>query len=284
MKILVIFTGGTIGSAVEDGFIAPGENKYRLIDMYRAKYGDDVIFETDNPFTILSENVTGDTLNALLYFVRAGLKKDYDGIIVTHGSDTLQYSAAALYFALGPVNVPIALVASNLVLDDERANGLPNFVDAVKYIAGGTPGVRISYEGIKHPVFALPQTIYEERIDELSVTELPVEFSPRTVDYISASSDVMWIKMHPGVSYYLSENTKAILFEGYHSGTLPTEDDVFKSFVQVAKRKNIPIYLVGAKQGTQYASCAAYDELGIVSLPRISPIAAYIWVWLYGRR
>jgi L-asparaginase len=49
----------------------------------------------------------------LITTVKENLSSDYDGIIVTHGTDTLGYSAAALAYALGNGTVPVCLVSSN---------------------------------------------------------------------------------------------------------------------------------------------------------------------------
>lgn len=46
----------------------------------------------------------------------------------------MQYSAAALSYALGNSCKPVMLVSSNFVLTDESANGLPNFAAAVDFI------------------------------------------------------------------------------------------------------------------------------------------------------
>ena len=97
MKLLFIFTGGTIGSTLDGAYISPDRSKaYRLIEAYAEKYGIDFEYDLTEPYTSLSENNTGLQIKALCSSVKASLGQGYDGIIVTHGSDTLQYSAAAV--------------------------------------------------------------------------------------------------------------------------------------------------------------------------------------------
>ena len=57
-KILVLFTGGTIGSITTDGIIdvEQGE-KYAVVEAYKSAYGDDVEFECRQVLNILSENM-----------------------------------------------------------------------------------------------------------------------------------------------------------------------------------------------------------------------------------
>ena len=63
MKILVIFTGGTIGSCLKNGWISTdATTKYRLLDRYKG--GKDV-FDTVEPYSILSENLSASEINCL---------------------------------------------------------------------------------------------------------------------------------------------------------------------------------------------------------------------------
>ena len=65
-KILVLLTGGTIGSKVENGVIDVGENSvYLLTSLYEEKFGKED-FEVRVPLQILSENMTMDSLLVLL--------------------------------------------------------------------------------------------------------------------------------------------------------------------------------------------------------------------------
>lgn len=202
MNILVIFTGGTIGSSVVDGYIAPEEGqRYKLIEDYRKIAPCPVIYQgvyadhphmqlsealyidTIKPYQILSENLNGDYINSLISCLKnamttctstdASAHTGYDGIIVTHGTDTLQYTAAALGYAFYDACIPIVLVSSNYILDDRRANGLDNFYYAIEYVRYFTekkaePGVYVSYRNgeerqlIHRAVRLLPHAPYED--------------------------------------------------------------------------------------------------------------------------
>ena len=112
MKINVIFTGGTIGSSHSDGYITPDPAaKYRLIKNYQKAFGTSVEFTVCNPYTILSENLSGKTLSLLMKSIKEGLEDNCDGIIVAHGTDTLQYSAIAAAYCFGSNTKPIMFVS-----------------------------------------------------------------------------------------------------------------------------------------------------------------------------
>lgn len=151
MNLHVIFTGGTIGSCLgENNLISTDKGSpYKLINLYKSKYANaaTIDFKTSNPYTILSENLDGDHLTLLIHEVANVLKEsDLDGIIVTHGTDTLQYSAAILGYIFNDAKIPIILVSSDFILEDARANGIINFHYAIDFIKAkrGT-GVFVSY-------------------------------------------------------------------------------------------------------------------------------------------
>ena len=151
MNIHVIFTGGTIGSFVgSNDYISTDKGSpYKLINLYKKSYANaaTINFTTSNPYTILSENLDGDHLSLLIKNVNEALSnKELDGIVVTHGTDTLQYSAAILAYVFNNAKIPIILVSSDFVLEDPRANGLINLHGAIDFIKrkAGT-GVFVSY-------------------------------------------------------------------------------------------------------------------------------------------
>lgn len=147
MKLLVIFTGGTIGSTVNEGYISTDRSKtYKLIEMYKALGKRQADFSVREPYTLLSEDLTGEHIAGLGSCVLENVNKGYEGIIITHGTDTIQYSAAVLGYLLADIDIPVLLVSSNFVLDDECANGLANFAAAVDFIASKAgKGVFVPY-------------------------------------------------------------------------------------------------------------------------------------------
>lgn len=134
--ILIIFTGGTIGSSVKNGIIAPDEGVYEeLLDSYERDYGSREGFAAMSPFSILSENATTDELGALCRMVDENNDKGFRGIIITYGSDTLSYAASFLGMAFkGRLSCPVVFVAGNKPLSEQGSNGFLNFNGAVRLI------------------------------------------------------------------------------------------------------------------------------------------------------
>jgi len=136
-NILVVFTGGTIGSTVSEGTInTSSAASFKLIQQFQQQYKNhqQIHFSTIQPLQILSENLSSCVWQTLIAAIEAQQPDQYDGIIITHGTDTLAYTAAALSFYFNAIKIPMLLVSSNYPLDDPRANGLGNFICAVEFI------------------------------------------------------------------------------------------------------------------------------------------------------
>ena len=135
--ILVIFTGGTIGSRVtDDGYISlDDEGAFEIVDMYGDEYGGRERFECIQPFTILSENAVLDTWNRLLEVLKDVDMGQWKGIIMTHGTDSVSYTAALLGTVYGKsLPCPLVLVTTDKPPAVQGSNALMNFAGAVQLI------------------------------------------------------------------------------------------------------------------------------------------------------
>lgn len=307
MNISVIFTGGTIGSSLgDDGYISPDERRPRmLIDMYTAQYGEKHRFSFSEPYSILSENLSAEYIVRLSDAVKRELDKNPDGIIVTHGTDTLQYTAGILGYIFCRADIPIILVSSNYPLTDKRANGLLNFSRAVDFIDGKYGnGVFVSYSNDLSETFihrasrVLPHTAYSAdvysvggyygRFDKNGYSENRNFFSYGNENLFGDATGllryrgkILRISSCPEMTLpQVDENTAAVLYETYHSGTICI-NDATRRFADECRRRNIPVFLTGAGDcGEEYATAKEYKALGFIALPKASPCAMYCKLWL----
>ena len=305
MNITVIFTGGTIGSSVQQDFVSTdAQMPYRLLAMYEAgqkKKGAAIpSFRTQAPYTTLSEYMDGSHLNRLITCVQSLLTTDdpdIDGIIITHGTDTLPFTAAALGMCFAYAEIPILLVSSNYILDDPRANGLTNFTAAVDYITsptlptavgiaycntGSTPKIYNALGVYNH--YPFDDSLYERSYDAYADAIAPVlqEFSDlrQTSVHFDTTCPVCFFQSMPGMQYHLPDDARAVLIHAYHSGTINTKDASLLALTEQAAQKKIPVYLTGiSAESTDYDSKAVYESLGIIPLPEYSPLVAYMYLW-----
>ncbi len=293
MRILVIMTGGTISSFERDGYLAPQSD---IGDILKSEYikvtnDKDTEFVFLSPFTILSENLSYKSLNALSDAVRSNIDKGYDGIIITHGTDTLQYSASLIGFQFSDTKIPIIFVSAAYPLSDKRTNGFVNFISAAEFIKKGVGGVFVSYKNDrdKESKMHLATRLFthnESRSDIESMGEtfelLEKYESKKLPDFkLSPYSGVLSISMTPGDNFsYSLENVSAVIIRPYHSGTVNTESDDFKEFLEKAKNKKIPVFLVNSREGIGYESTKDFENLPLIVLPPSAFPAIYIKCWI----
>ena len=105
-----------------------------------------------------------------------------------------------------------------------------------------------------------------------------IQETPETPD---GCIGIMCMSIHPGmVCPEITDSVKAVIIESYHSGTVCTDYRPFCEMLEKAATLSIPVYLVGAYEGQDYESCAAYKHMGIRVLSKIPQAAAYVGIWL----
>ncbi|SFR55591.1 Glu-tRNA(Gln) amidotransferase subunit GatD [Halogeometricum limi] len=130
--VSLISTGGTIASTVDyrTGAVTAqfdAEDVLRAVpDLAgRANYRGRVVAN------ILSENMTPDVWRDLADAIEAEIEAGTDGIVVMHGTDTMQFTAAAMSFVLD-TPVPIVFTGSQRSADRPSSDNVMNAVCAVE--------------------------------------------------------------------------------------------------------------------------------------------------------
>ena len=300
MKILVIFTGGTVGTSIKNGWADIDNNtKYVLLDSYDNKH--EIEFITASPYSTLSENLSAKHLNLLQKEIADNLTKDFDGIIVTHGTDTLQYTATAIEYAFNRCEIPIVFVSADYPLEDEKTNGFINFEAAVEFIKSKSAnGVFVSYKNnnenntnihigsriLQHSeydanIYSIDKIPIATYSDKITLNNIKIENTNNIgiVDYVE-NPCILSVESYPGNNYaYCLDNVNAVILKPYHSGTLDTANSCLVDFCNRAKSKNIPVFVTGTHYGVAYKSTELYSDLGVKLVPFGTYISAYMKIW-----
>ena len=301
MNILVIFTGGTIGTIEKSGYLSTDEStRYTLLNNYINTDGD-ITFTTSSPYTILSENLSSNEINLLQKEISSNFSAGYDGIIVTHGTDTLQYTSCAIEYSFSDCSIPIVFVSSAYPLDNPKANGHINFEAAVEFIKQSkSGGVYVSYknENEANANIHIPSKILQHaefRSDIYSIDNKPYAIYNGKIEYSNSeylpsnalgyvpyreNSGILVIDSHPGDNYnYCLDSVEAVIIKPYHSGTLCTSSQKFQNFCKNIMQRNIPFFAVNITDGISYESTKLFDNLSIIPLTHSTYISAYVKLW-----
>lgn len=300
-KILVLFTGGTIGSATTDGIIdVEREGKYAVVEAYKSAYGDDVEFECRQVLNILSENMGFSGWEKMIHEINGIDTALYSGVILTHGSDTLAYTSALLGMYFRHFDIPLFIIASNKPIGEKGSNGLFNFTSAVGLIKEGKyKGVFTLYERVMLPTRVIPADTCRDRFGVYGYDGFNAfsVFSGVSENMLSRPRErifhedikfrklVLFIEGYPAMDFDCfvpNEDTAAVLYSPYHSATACTdvsegESYALTEFIKRCITKNIMVYICGLKRKVPiYSTVAEIIKAGSIPIYSTSAAAAYM--------
>lgn len=239
-KILVIFCGGTIAMKKNGkGVLAPFFDAAELLDMVPAmkNLADISIRQVAN---IDSTNMTPQTWSTLAQTVKETYDS-FDGFIVTHGTDTMAYTASALSFALDGLDKPVIFTGAQKPLQDVPGDAINNLVNALLVALKGVSGVYIVF-GTKILQGNRASKVSESNLDafdSLTVSSVgtialepvishPVVLPKRTALTSRPKFDehVLVVTVTPGldrkyIDAAVAAGCHGVILEGYGPGNIP---------------------------------------------------------------
>ena len=169
---------------------------------------------------------------------------DYDGFVITHGTDTCAYTAAALSYQLVNLSKPVILTGSQLPIDAEGTDAVINLTHALIYSCEDISGVFLAFSGklikgtcakkiktksfdafesINYPVIATIQnsTVIYNNYTSKAVRNTGKKFHIET----DMCTDIAVISLFPGMDLrifdYINPSCRGIIIEGYGIGGMP---------------------------------------------------------------
>ena len=141
-KLMLLSTGGTIACTPTENGLAPTLHAQDLVDAVSGALPCEVIGR--DVFMMDSSNMQPEEWSALARAIDEALKS-CDGVVVTHGTDTMAYTAAALSYMLAGVGKPVILTGSQLPLSHPLTDARLNLLRAIAAANEGVPGVYVCF-------------------------------------------------------------------------------------------------------------------------------------------
>ena len=140
-KVAFVGTGGTIASFVDyrTGGVYPAMDASGIVSLV-PQISRICSLEGKTLFSVLSENLGSEQWSALATEVCDRLNEGYSGVLISHGTDTMSYTAAALSFMLSDLNGPVVLVGAQRSPDRPSFDGYLNLIAAAKIASGSDIG------------------------------------------------------------------------------------------------------------------------------------------------
>ena len=250
-NILMIGTGGTIASGQTAEGLAPELDPSRLLqDTPRVAQ----LCRVDclQLYSLDSTNIRPCHWLGLARAIRERYDQ-YDGFVISHGTDTTAYPAAALSYLIQDCPKPIVLTGAQKPIWYDGTDSKRNLTDAFLYACRGCGGVQIVFNGkvilgtrarktfsksfqafssVNYPELALIQD--ERLLQYITTGSRP---APRFYDALDGS--VGLLKLIPGTRRellaFMADHYDGLVIEGFGVGGLPEYDGFYDVVRQAAE-------------------------------------------------
>jgi L-asparaginase len=259
-KILILATGGTIASKKsEEGFVPSIDSEDILL--YIPGFAKEYEIVTKDIFCLDSSNIQPEEWVTIANSIHNSYK-DYDGIVVTHGTDTMAYTTSVLTYILRNIPIPIVVTGSQLPITNPLTDAIENLKLALTMASTGISGVFLAFnrkvilgcrgvkirttgfdafESVNYPDIA---TLDSKglNINENALPQNQGDYSFNN----NLCSNVFLIKLTPGLEpkifdKLLELDYKGIVIEAFGIGGLHFINRDLVSQLENLANKNIPI-------------------------------------------
>jgi L-asparaginase len=297
-KILLIYTGGTIGMITDPatGVLKPFNFEQITKEVPELNKLDCEIktFSFDQP--IDSSNMTPEVWIQLAGIISSNYVY-FDGFVVLHGSDTMAYTASALSFMIKNLDKPIVFTGSQLPIGIIRTDGKENLITAIEVAAACddnerplVPEVSVYFEyklyranrttklsadhfnafaSFNYPMLAEAGITIDYNLSVIQKpTHLPVEF------ITEIDTNVGVLKVFPGISpayvqhFFKTPNLRGVILETFGAGNA-SSSPLFLSAIKQALQEGIVIVNVtqcksGKVNQQKYETGRGLEEAGVI--------------------
>lgn len=288
-NILLIGTGGTIASDVTEDGLAPELTTEQLLAHLPAVSG---ICHVDclQLLNLDSTNMRPEHWLMMARCIRDHYR-DYDGFVITHGTDTMAYSAAAVSYLVQESPKPIVFTGAQKPIGFDSTDSKINLADAFRCAAADMPGVSIVFNNqvilgtrarkVRSKSFQAFSSINYPELgvlrDGVLLPFIRQECAAEPVFYDRLNTRVALLKLVPGADRgqadFLLERNDALIIESFGVGGLPESSGFFESVrhwiergkfivltTQVANEgSDLGVYHVGHRLKNKLRVLEAYD-------------------------
>lgn len=307
-NILMIGTGGTIASEMTPSGLTPELNSTQLLS-FVPRIGEMCHVDCVQLYSLDSTNIRPAHWLGVAKAVRENYAR-YDGFVISHGTDTMAYTAAALSYLIQGSPKPIVLTGAQKPIWFDGTDSKRNLTDAFLYACRGCGGVQIVFNGkvilgtrarktcsksfqafssVNYPDLAVVQ-------DEHLLQYMRCACYPSPVFYDALDDKVGLLKLIPGtpaaVLEFMLDRFDGLVIESFGVGGLP-EYEGDASYFDIIHRgiargklvvmttqvpnegSNLAVYHVGGRLKSALCLLEAYDMTTEAALAKL--------MWILGQ-
>ncbi len=257
-KILIIATGGTITSIKKNDTLEP--NSSNIIVQALETIDDTISYTYKELFTLDSTNIQPEEWKKIANELYINLN-NYDGIIVTHGTDTMAYTTSILSFIIQNPPIPIVFTGSQLPIYDPLTDAYSNLRYALAMAKSKIGGIFLAFNRkiilgcravkVRTSSFHAFESINLENVASIDARGLVVnkEFA-NNIKPFNYSDDfetnVFLLKLTPNldpnfIDVLIAHQIKGLIIEAYGAGGISFIRRDFISHLKKLINLNIPV-------------------------------------------
>lgn len=307
-KILLIYTGGTIGMVkdYETGVLKPfrfEKINERLPEL--SQLDSDIEHVSFDP-PIDSSDMNISHWERIAQSIEENYQ-EYDGFVVLHGSDTMGYSASALSFMLENLSKPVIFTGSQLPIGDLRTDARENLITSIRLASlkeneqpvikevclyfeyklyRGNRTTKIDAENFQ--AFDSPNypTLAESGVHLKVHDEFLYKRERREPLRIFTKFDpnVAFLKIFPNITQPILDgilnlpNLKGVVMETFGSGNAPTCQWFLESIEKAIKKGVVVVNITQCMRGfvlpNKYEAGSHFENIGVINGKDITSEAA----------
>ncbi|WP_407428067.1 asparaginase [Arcticibacter sp.] len=296
-KVLIIYTGGTIGMVQDKvtGTLMPLD--FNLItenvpELRRLNYEITVHSFAE---IIDSSNMTPEVWIELADIIERNYAL-YDGFVVLHGSDTMAFTASALSFMLEGLNKPVIFTGSQLPIGEIRTDAKENLITALEIASAKQNGkARVpevciyfdfqlfrgnrafKYNSAKFEAFRSPNyPVLAEAGVHLRYNDSSIRKCDECIFRVhkKLNNAIAVLKLYPGISQetvkaIVNSATDAIILETFGAGNTSTDEWFLKCLQSAIDKGKVVLDISQCKVGTvelgRYETSRPLKDMGVAS-------------------
>lgn len=250
-KIFLIATGGTIASSESEEGLSPSIDAKQIL-----AYIPDIEHICHlSGASIMSVDSTNMSPKRMIEIAKA-IKdnyEEYDGFVITHGTDTMGYTAAGLTYMLANINKPVVLTGSQIAIEAMNTDAKKNLSDAIRFSCEDIRGVFVAFDGkiisgthaVKMKTRSMDSfksinfpAVADIMLGKITVNSAlnygnhweKVETSKAKPLQLNTNlcEDIFILKIFPGMKpsifNFIRENYKGVIIESFGIGGIPSDE------------------------------------------------------------
>lgn len=239
-KILLLATGGTIASIEGNEGLVPGLTVDDLL-LFVSESISNIEIDGKILMNIDSTNLQPEYWVKMANVIHENYN-DYDGFVITHGTDTLAYTSSALSYMLQDLKKPVVITGSQVPISFKRTDAKKNVTDALRLACEDIGGVYVVFDGrvivgtravkMRSKSYDAFESINYPYVAFINNNEVTYQWKPETTEKSftlrdELCTDVLLLKLYPGmkpeVFDYVKGLYKGVIIESFGNGGLPFE-------------------------------------------------------------